>query len=215
MGHYLPQFGCAIGFECHPDFERAEPTRQVGSEVGGPWLVARHPTHAALQIGRLAGKGGSVQRGIAHHNAARVVRHLRPFMKIKGHRVRLAQALQQRALRGRKHGQRTVGGVHMKPQAVCARQCGQGRQVVYRAGIHRARAAHHHKGLQAGCRVLRNGGLQGVQVDAVVGVYTDQAQRIATQAGHVHGAGHTVVGFDRGVGHQPAALQSGPPHVGA
>ena len=62
---------------------------------------------------------------------------------------------------------------------------------------------------------LRAQALVPLQVDAVVGVYTDQAQRITTQAGYVHGAGHTVVGFDRGVGHQPVALQPGPPHVGA
>jgi hypothetical protein len=86
----------AIDLQRHPHLQSAEATGQVRTEIAGPDAAPAKTTRLMPQAGRIASECRQMESGIAHHDAAGIVRCLRPLVEIERHRVRLFDPAQPR-----------------------------------------------------------------------------------------------------------------------
>ena len=156
--------------EGEPCLERAETARQVETEIARPYFARAEPARHAMQIGRRIVIGAPMRLGVAYEQEARVVGHVRPFVKVEGDGGGAFDAAHQRFQARRQRAQRAKRAVDVKPQAFGLTKIGQSREIVHGAGIHAAGSSYDEERLQSGVAV--GGDLLGQQVDA------DRAARI-------------------------------------
>ncbi len=127
-------------------------------------------------------------------------------MEIERHRIGAFDAVQARRNIGRKHAQRTIGAVDVKPDLFAHGQVSNGAQGIDGADVDRAGGGGDKEGLQAGGAVLGNRFFEQRHVDFEGGIHRDDAQGRRAQACQVHGLRNAAVRPSRGIGHKLTAV---------
>ena len=135
-----------------------------------------------------------MQHAVAHQNESGVIGHLAPLMKIESQRVRALDALEPGRQIRSQNRQRAIGAVHVEPEPLALANAGQRVEVIDGPRVDGAGGSHHEERHEARAAIRVNGFLQGVQIDPKMSVYWNQAERIAADAGDVHGFPDAVVG---------------------
>jgi hypothetical protein len=140
-----------------------------------------------------------VQVAATHQHAAGVVGHVQPFVKVECQRVGALEPGQTR-LQGRaERDQRAEGAIHVEPEVLRCAEVGECREVVDRAGVDRACCPDHEEGSRALGPIPRDRATQRVELDPVVIVDLDQAERRAAEAKDLERPRDAAVRLSRGV----------------
>lgn len=82
----------AVRLQGEPHLERAESARQLGSILAEPRLAVGQAALRRRQVVAPGRERGAVRGLVLHQHAARVVRHLQPFVEIEGDGIGPAMA---------------------------------------------------------------------------------------------------------------------------
>ena len=103
--------------------------------------------------------------------------------------------------------ERTVSAIHVEPHVFPLGDIGDGRQIVDRADIDRAGGRGDEEGRQPGAPILGYGFFECLDIDLVLPVHRNDAERIAAQSSQIHGLRDATVGARRCIGDQPFAAR--------
>ena len=134
-----------------------------------------------------------MRAAVANQNETGIVGHLPPLVKIESDGIGELQSGQTRCDLGREHGQRSIGPIHMEPQAFPLGDIGYRAQRIDRAGIDGAGSGGDEERRKALRAILRNGLFQSGDIHLMIRVDRDRAQRVRTDPGHIHHLGDGTV----------------------
>ena len=219
LGHVLADQSAQLvdpeGLHPHPELEGLEPAGELRAEIVEALGAARDAALHAGDVVRGGREGGAMGGPVPHQDAARFDGEVAPLVRVEGQGVRLFHAAEPLA----QLGERTA----RPPMAPSTWKCSPSRRAMAaRAG--RSSMAPVFtvpalptiaKGRRPARRSAAMASSSAPQVDAVLRVHGDEAQRLAPEAEEVDGLPDGVVGLARGVeGH---GLRSGAlaqsPHV--
>ena len=205
----------AVGLQGEPDLEGAEAARELGPVVAEPGIAAGKPALGAGEVVAAMGEGGAVLRRVLDEDAAGVVRHLQPFVKIEGDAIRGSDAAERGAELRRQHGEPAEGGVDMEPQALTVAERRETFEIVDGAAVDGPGRGHGDDGMKAADAVGGDHLREHRQRQAEIGVDRDEAERLATEAQQLEGLGDGAVRLARGIADEPARIGGKPlrPHV--
>ena len=129
-------------------------------------------------------------------------------MEIERHAIGLFDPGEQRAEHGRACRRRRRRHRH-ETETLFAAKSGEGRKIIDRAGGDGAGGAGDHEGLATGGAVPGDGFTEGGQIDAVIAIDRDHAERMGPEAGLIHRARQAAMGGVRGVGGEFVGADAG------